>query len=106
MTGSEPSFETVTDGELSVRRVSPRGQVQTWLFQPFWVRLALEDRPGLASRLTLSSHGRSIEIASANRYAIRFQTGLEFGDNFGRNIDSIFNRCFRQQRFLGRLWRV
>ncbi len=74
----------LTDGELSVRRVSPRGQVQTWLFQPFWVRLALEDRPGLASRLTLSSHGRSIEIGAFLSEGERLELGDALSDALRR----------------------
>jgi|APSaa5957512535_1039671.scaffolds.fasta_scaffold133245_2 uncharacterized membrane protein len=52
----------LTEQELLVRRVSPRGRVRTWTFQPFWVRVALDEDAGRDSRLVLSSHGRHVEL--------------------------------------------
>jgi uncharacterized membrane protein len=34
-----------------------------WRFQPFWLRIVLEDKPGRGNRLLLASHGRSLVIA-------------------------------------------
>ena len=52
----------LTEEELLVRRVSPRGRVRTWTFQPFWVRVALDEDAGRDSRLVLSSHGRHVAL--------------------------------------------
>jgi uncharacterized membrane protein len=52
----------LTEEELLVRRVSPRGRVRTWTFQPFWVRVALDEDAGRDSRLVLSSHGRQVAL--------------------------------------------
>lgn len=57
-------FETLelTDGTLKVARVSPAGKVQRWQFQPYWLRVEMDDPPRHASQLTLSSHGRRLVI--------------------------------------------
>jgi uncharacterized membrane protein len=52
----------LTEDELIVKRVSPRGRVHSWTFQPFWVRVALDENAGRDSRLVLSSHGRQVEL--------------------------------------------
>jgi uncharacterized membrane protein len=50
--------------ELVVRRVSPYGRVRTWTFQPYWLRVAIDDPPAHDSQLTLSSHGRLLAIGA------------------------------------------
>lgn len=59
-------YETVdlTDEALTITRVRPSGQRQSWSFHPYWVRLDLQDRPGRASELSLSLHGRRLVFAS------------------------------------------
>jgi uncharacterized membrane protein len=54
----------VTPSELRVRRVSHRGQVAEWAFNPLWVRLDLEiDEDFGIEHLYLISRGRRIQIA-------------------------------------------
>jgi len=72
----------LTPRELTVERVAPSGRRKRWTFQPYWLRVALEERPGRASRLTLRSHGREFaigdfltpaerdEVAAALRFAL------------------------------------
>ncbi len=56
---------TVTPSELRVRRVSHRGQVAEWTFNPLWVRLDQEvDEDFGIEHLYLISRGRRIMIAS------------------------------------------
>jgi uncharacterized membrane protein len=59
-------YETVklTDQALIVERVGPRGQSTTWRFQPYWLRIEMDDPPEHNSQLRLSSHGRSLAIGS------------------------------------------
>ncbi|MDA0368162.1 MAG: DUF2244 domain-containing protein [Proteobacteria bacterium] len=52
----------LTENELSVSRTDPRGRVISWTFQPFWVRVALEEKAERDSRLVLSSHGRHVAL--------------------------------------------
>jgi uncharacterized membrane protein len=49
---------------LTVRRVHPNGRVQQWSFEPYWVRLEIDDPPEHWSQLTLTSHGRSLTIGA------------------------------------------
>jgi uncharacterized membrane protein len=56
---------TVTPSELRVRRVSHRGHVIEWVFNPLWVRLDEEIHPEFGTeRLYLSSRGRRISVGS------------------------------------------
>lgn len=55
---------TVTTSELRVRRVSHRGQVAEWTFNPLWVRLDQEvDEEYGIEHLYLISRGHQIQIA-------------------------------------------
>ncbi|MCP3372314.1 DUF2244 domain-containing protein [Bradyrhizobium cajani] len=54
----------VTPSELRVRRVSHRGQVSEWVFNPLWVRLDQEvDEDYGIEHLYLISRGRQLQIA-------------------------------------------
>jgi uncharacterized membrane protein len=59
-------YETVdlTDEALTVTRVAPSGRAQSWSFNPYWVRLSLQERIGRSSELSLASHGRKLVFAS------------------------------------------
>lgn len=54
----------ITPSELRIRRVSHRGDVLEWTFNPLWVRLEEISDPdfGIES-LTLTSRGRSVDVA-------------------------------------------
>jgi uncharacterized membrane protein len=58
--------ETVrlTEDALVVERVSPSGRRASWTFQPYWLRVEMDDPPEHASQLTLTSHGRSLVIGA------------------------------------------
>lgn len=49
---------------LLIRRTEPGGQVRSWRFEPYWVRVKMEGPPGPGSRLVLSSHGTSLVIGA------------------------------------------
>ena len=59
-------YETVdlTDDALTVTRIAPSGTAQSWSFNPYWVRLSLQQRLGRSSELSLASHGRRLVFAS------------------------------------------
>ena len=59
-------YETVdlTQAALTVTRVLPSGKAQVWSFNPYWVRLDLEDRIGRSSELSIASHGKRLVFAS------------------------------------------
>src|SRR5680860_427193 len=52
-------YETVdlTQDALTVTRVAPNGRAQSWRFNPYWVRLSLDERVGRMSELSIASHG-------------------------------------------------
>jgi uncharacterized membrane protein len=56
---------TVTPSELRVRRVSHRGHVVEWVFNPLWVRLDEQIHEEFGTeRLYLSSRGRRVSVGS------------------------------------------
>lgn len=59
-------YETIdlTDDALTVTRVAPSGKAQSWSFNPYWVRLSLQQRLGRSSELSIASHGRRLVFAS------------------------------------------
>ena len=58
--------ETVrlTDHALEVREIDPRGRERSWSFQPYWLRVEMDDPPEHDSQLTLRSHGRGLIIGA------------------------------------------
>lgn len=59
-------YETVklTEEALVIERVIPSGRRARWSFQPYWLRVEMDDPPEHGSQLTLTSHGRSLVIGS------------------------------------------
>jgi uncharacterized membrane protein len=47
---------------FTVERVGVRGERRSWQFQPFWLRIVIEERPDASNRLLVASHGRSLVI--------------------------------------------
>lgn len=47
-----------------VRRVEADGAAREWRFEPYWVRVLMDDPPRRDSWLTLASHGLSLRIGS------------------------------------------
>ena len=59
-------YETVdlTQDALTVTRIAPSGKSQSWRFNPYWVRLSLQERIGRSSELSIASHGERLVFAS------------------------------------------
>jgi uncharacterized membrane protein len=56
---------TMTPSALTVRKVSPRGEVAEWTLNPVWVRLQREAHEEFGiERLFLVSHGRRLPVAA------------------------------------------
>jgi uncharacterized membrane protein len=47
---------------FTVERISVRGSRRVWRFQPFWLRVVLEERDADRNRLFVASHGRFLAI--------------------------------------------
>jgi uncharacterized membrane protein len=54
----------LTAEALEIERRLQDGSVRCWSFQPYWLRVDIADPPDTDSRLTLSSHGRSLSIGA------------------------------------------
>lgn len=54
----------LTEERLTVDRVGVRGERRRWQFQPFWLRVTLEEKDENTNRLVLTSHGRSLVVGS------------------------------------------
>ena len=54
----------LTASELRLTRVYPSGHSQSWSFNPYWVRLELEEFEAEADRLSLRYHGRVLTFGS------------------------------------------
>ena len=47
---------------VTVERRDPRGRVKSWSFQPYWLRVEMDDPPEHESQLSLTSHGKRLTI--------------------------------------------
>jgi uncharacterized membrane protein len=56
---------------FTVERIGLRGERRSWRFQPFWLRVILEERPDTSNRLLVASHGRSLVIGDFVSPAVR-----------------------------------
>lgn len=65
--------------ELIVERHDARGRKESWSFQPYWLRIVMDDPPAHHSQLVLSSHGRSLTIGSFLTAGERFGLAQELG---------------------------
>jgi uncharacterized membrane protein len=54
----------LTEDSLTVERVSIYGERRRWQFQPFWLRVTLEEKDEDTNRLVLASHGRALVVGS------------------------------------------
>ena len=52
----------LAEEEFTVERIGVRGERWFWRFQPFWLRVVLEERGDETNRLFLASHGRTLAI--------------------------------------------
>ena len=49
---------------LTVDRLGVRGERRSWRFQPYWLRVILEEKGDDSNRLIITSHGRSLVLGS------------------------------------------
>lgn len=53
----------LTEQALLVKRLHPNGQEESWTFNPYWVRLSVEENEHTErTQLSLRSHGRELVI--------------------------------------------
>jgi uncharacterized membrane protein len=76
----------LTGDRLLIRRTDGRGRPEEVSLDPYWVRLALDERPGRVSALLLRSRGRSLEI------------GLLLGEEQKRSLAEALATALRRYR--------
>jgi uncharacterized membrane protein len=54
----------LTEDQLTVERGDYRGLQATYRFQPYWLRITMDDPPEHHSQIVLTSHGRSLVVGS------------------------------------------
>ena len=54
----------LTESALTVERVGPGRRRRSWRFQPYWLRVEMDDPPRHESQLVLTSHGRRLPIGA------------------------------------------
>jgi uncharacterized membrane protein len=54
----------LTSEALVVERLTPKGEVTRWRFQPYWLQVMMDDPPSHGSQLTLRSHGQNLTIGN------------------------------------------
>jgi uncharacterized membrane protein len=74
----------LTDRQLQIRRTLPNGRSREWSFEPYWVRVEMDDPPEHASQLTLRSHSRSLTIGSFLTPEERLELAHALTDALGR----------------------
>ena len=69
---------------FTVERVSIRGERRSWRFQPFWLRVVIEERPDASNRLLVASHGRSLVIGDFVSPATRRELAVAMREAIAR----------------------
>jgi uncharacterized membrane protein len=54
----------LTEQQLTVERVSAKGETKSWRFEPAWLRVRFDNDAEEEGALTLASHGKSLAIGS------------------------------------------
>lgn len=62
--GRASEIVRLTPESLLVRRTDSRGRSREWRFNPFWLRVEIDEPVAHDSRLILASHGERLEIAA------------------------------------------
>ena len=69
----------LADDDFTVERVDIYGERRIWRFQPFWLRIVLEERSDESNRLLVASHGRSLVIADFLGASMRRELARSLG---------------------------
>jgi len=70
--------------QFTVERIGIYGERRRWRFQPFWLRVTLEEKDEHTNRLVLASHGRSLVVGSFLGPAERRGVARALRDALGR----------------------
>ncbi len=74
----------LSDDDFTVERTDIYGRQSQWRFQPFWLRVILEERPDESNRLLVASHGRSLVIGDFLGAPVRRDVALSLSAALAR----------------------
>ena len=74
---------------FTVERISVRGERRVWQFQPFWLRVILEEWGAERNRLLVASHGRSLVIGDIVTPAARRELAASIREALNRWRDAL-----------------
>ena len=74
----------LTARHLTVERMHPDGKARRWTFQPFWLRVEIQQPRRHATELALVSHGRRLAIGSF----LTLKEKLDFATSLRRALDA------------------
>lgn len=91
--GGRRAMEVVVlaGGRLVVRRTDTRGRREELAFDPYWVRVSLQERRGTASRLMLNERQRGIEVGGLLGDAERRELAATLADALRRYREPLFD---------------
>lgn len=77
-------FETIhlTNDELELKRVDPKGNSQIWSFNPYWVKVDIKEHSSGSNTMQLTSHGQATEFGQF----LSDEERREFSDVLRREI--------------------
>lgn len=79
----------LVDDAFTVEHLGVQGDRRTWRFQPFWLRVILEERGEDWNRLLVASHGRSLVIGAFVTAATRRELAATLRDALRRWRDAL-----------------
>jgi uncharacterized membrane protein len=74
---------------FTVERVGVRGEHRIWQFQPFWLRVILEEQSDERNRLLVASHGSSLVIGDILTPAARRELAASIREALRRWRDAL-----------------
>jgi uncharacterized membrane protein len=74
----------LAEDDFTVERIDIYGGRRMWRFQPFWLRVVLEEKPDESNRLFLASHGRQFTIADFLGAPMRRELAAALGTALSR----------------------
>ena len=87
--GRQSETIRLADDAFTVEHLGVRGDRRTWRFQPFWLRVILEERGEDWNRLLVASHGRSLAIGAFVTAATRRELAATLRDALRRWRDAL-----------------
>ena len=78
--GRQSETIRLANDAFTVEHLGVRGDRRTWRFQPFWLRVVLEERGEDWNRLLVASHGRSLVIGAFVTAATRRELAATLRD--------------------------